>query len=101
MLDRYYITVYINPQECGEDGNNNSVHQKLDQIMANIQELTAKVNELQTALDAEQEQIAAAIEALTAEITQLREDVAQGGTVEERQALADRLDSIRADLEGT
>lgn len=69
--------------------------------MANIAELTAKVDALQTALDTEQQEIADAIAALQQSITDLQAMVADGGTVEERQALADKLDAIKADLEGT
>lgn len=74
---------------------------KLDIIMATIRELTEKVDALQVALDAEQEQIAAAIAALNVTIEDLRVIVADGGTAEERQALADKLDTIVADLEAT
>lgn len=69
--------------------------------MANIQELTDKVDALQVALDAEQEQIAAAIAALQATIDELKALVADGGTPEQRQALADKLDAIKSDLEAT
>lgn len=69
--------------------------------MANIQELAQKVDALQVALDVEQEQIAAAIEALNQAIADLQAMVAEGGTPEERQALADKLDAIKADLEST
>lgn len=69
--------------------------------MASIAQLTEKVEALQTALDNEQEQIQAAIAGLNETITQLRTDVAEGGTAEQRQALADKLDGIKTDLEGT
>lgn len=69
--------------------------------MANIAELTAKVDALQASLDQEQQEIADAIAALQQSITDLQAMVADGGTVEERQALADKLDAIKADLEGT
>jgi len=74
---------------------------KLDIIMANITELTQKVDDLQIALDAEQVQIAEAIAALQQAIIDLEAMVAEGGTAEERQALADKLDSIKTDLEAT
>jgi septal ring factor EnvC (AmiA/AmiB activator) len=77
------------------------LNKKLKKIMANITELTAKVDALQTALDAEQQQIADAIAALNQSITDLQALVADGGTAEERQALADKLDAIKTDLEGT
>lgn len=74
---------------------------KLDQIMATIQELTAQVDELQVALDNEQAQVAAALEGLNQTIADLTALVADGGTEAERQALADKLAAIKADLEGT
>ena len=69
--------------------------------MATIQELSNKVDELQVALDNEQAQILAAIEDLNDTIAELRDLVADGGTAEERQALADKLDAIKSDLENT
>lgn len=95
MLDTYNITLYV----C--DNENTIINQKLDQIMANIQQLNAKVDELQTALDAEQEEVRLAIEALNQSIADLQAMVTEGGTAEERQALADKLESIKSDLEGT
>lgn len=71
------------------------------EIMANISELTAKVDALQASLDAEQQQIADAIAALNQSITDLQALIADGGTAEDRQALADKLDAIKTDLEGT
>jgi hypothetical protein len=77
------------------------INKKLKKIMANITELTAKVDSLQASLDAEQQQIADAIAALNQSIVDLQALVTDGGTVEQRQALADKLDSIKTDLEGT
>lgn len=77
------------------------LNKKLNTIMANITELTEKVDALQAALDAEQQQIADAIAALQQTITDLQALVVSGGTEAERQALADKLDAIKADLEGT
>lgn len=77
------------------------INHKLD-IMANtIVDLTAKVDALQVSLDAEQEQIATAIAGLNQTITDLQAIVANGGTEAERQALADKLDAIKTDLEST
>lgn len=72
-------------------------------IMASIAQLTEKVDALQTALDAEQQEIQEAIAALNTTVQELRDQIAnnEGGTVEERQALADKLDAIKTDLEGT
>lgn len=69
--------------------------------MASIQELNAKVDTLQAALDAEQEQIATAIQALQTTVTDLQALIADGGTTEERQAVADKLDKAIADLKAT
>jgi hypothetical protein len=46
-------------------------------------------------------QIKAAIDALNQTVADLQALVADGGTAEERQALADKLDAITTDLEGT
>lgn len=70
-------------------------------ILMNIEELTAKVDALQTSLDAVQAQIAESSEALNQTISDLTAIVSDGGTEEQRQALADKLDSIKTDLEGT
>lgn len=74
---------------------------KLETLMANITELSAKVTELEAALDAEQAQIAAAIAALEQAVEDLNVLVAEGGSPAERQALADRIEAIKTDLEGT
>lgn len=66
--------------------------------MASISDLSAKVDQLQAALDNEQEQIKAAIDALTATVAELQ---VSGGTEIERQALSDKLDSVIADLQAT
>lgn len=69
--------------------------------MATIQELSAKVDELQTALDTEQQQIADAIAALQATVTDLQGQLTAGGTEAERQAVLDKLNSVITDLQGT
>lgn len=74
------------------------LNQKLDTMANSIADLTKKVDALQQALDTEQEQIAAALARLQTTIDELR---ASNGTEEERQALADKLDAIKADIEGT
>lgn len=70
-------------------------------IMANIAELTEKVDALQVALDNEQVQILGAIADLEQSIADLQVIVADGGTAEQRQALADKLDAIKSDLVAT
>lgn len=74
------------------------IHLKLNDMANSIAELSAQVDELQSALDAEQEQIKAAIQKLQDTIDELN---AGNGTEEERQALADKLTAIKEDLEGT
>lgn len=69
--------------------------------MATIQELSAKVDALQVALDLEQQQIADAIAALQATVADLQALVVDGGTAEERQAVSDKLDAVIADLQAT
>jgi peptidoglycan hydrolase CwlO-like protein len=73
--------------------------------MPTLAELSAKVDELQTKLDAEQEQIAAVItqlQTITADLqAQLDAANAAGGTDEERQAVMDKLNAAIADLEAT
>lgn len=70
-------------------------------IMATIQELSAKVDELQTKLDAEQQQVQDAINNLNSVVAQLQQQLTDGGTAEERQAVLDKLNATISDLEGT
>jgi ABC-type transporter Mla subunit MlaD len=74
---------------------------KLDHIMASIAQLSQKVDQLQAALDSEQQEIADAIAQLNQTISELQAIVSDGGTTEERQAIADKLDAITSDLQGT
>jgi len=74
--------------------------------MATLEEISMKVDELQAALDAEQEQIAilisakdAAITGLTESIAALEAMVAEGGTAEARQAIVEKIEAVKADLE--
>lgn len=66
--------------------------------MATLAELSAKVDSLQTALDEEQQQVANKIAELEAVAAELR---ASGGTTADRQAVADKIDAIAADLKST
>lgn len=93
--------LHIHIHHHTDDKGEKSIIKFLKEIMANIQELQAKVDALQASLDAEQEQVAAAIAALQQSIIDLQAIVADGGTAEERQALADKLDEIKSDLEST
>lgn len=69
--------------------------------MPTLAELSAKVDELQASLDAEQLQIQAAIDGLNGTITDLQALVAAGGTEADRQAVLDKLNALKTDLEGT
>lgn len=76
--------------------------------MPTLAEISAKADELQIALDAEQQQVAdllaqkeTAIAALTQANADLQLLVADGGTAEERQAVLDKLNAAKADLEST
>lgn len=95
------INKYYSLDVIGIEKSLKTINNKLNYLMANMQDLSAKVDSLQTALDTEQEQIAAAISALEQTVTNLQEMVTEGGTAEERQALADKIDSIKNDLQGT
>lgn len=100
----HYRTKPHNDLDCKLEAINKSlttITNNQNKIMATLQELETKVDELQVALDAEQQSIAEAIAALTQTITDLQALVADGGTVEQRQAIADKLDALKADLEGT
>ncbi len=80
-----------------------------------LEEIQAKVNELQTALDAEQQQVKdllaekeatntalqANIVTLNETITTLEGQLADGGTPEARQAVLDQMNALKADLEST
>ena len=73
-----------------------------------LAEISAKADELQTALDAEQQQVKdllaqkdATIATLGETITGLEALVAEGGTAEDRQALLDKLIAAKDDLEAT
>lgn len=69
--------------------------------MATLKELNEKVDQLQTALDAEQQQIADALAKLQATVDDLTTQLADGGTAEERQAVLDKLNAVITDLQAT
>lgn len=76
--------------------------------MPTIEELSAKVDEVQVALDTEQQQVAdllaeknSTIATLNGVVTDLQTQVADGGTTEQRQAVLDKLNALKADLEAT
>lgn len=78
-----------------------NINNKLNTIMASIQELSDKVDELQVKLDAEQVQVQAALATLQTTVDELTAQLADGGTPESRQAVVDKLNSAIADLETT
>lgn len=69
--------------------------------MPTLQEVSAKVDELQTALDEEQTAIQAAIDALTTANADLQNQVTAGGTEADRQAVHDKIEAVIADLKAT
>jgi chromosome segregation ATPase len=104
------ISIHVHGDYTDFEKKLNKIHSHLDyiikqntEIMATIAQLTEKVDALQASLDAEQQEIQDAINALNTTVQELRDQIAnnEGGTVEERQALADKLDAIKSDLEGT
>lgn len=76
--------------------------------MPTLAEISAKADELQVSLDSEQARVKelldekdTTITTLNETITQLQGMVTDGGTVEERQALLDKLTAFKDDLEST
>lgn len=69
--------------------------------MASIEELSAKVDALQVSLDEEQAAITAAIDGLNQTIVDLQAQLAEGATPEAIQAVLDKVEAVKADLEGT
>lgn len=76
--------------------------------MPSLEEIQQQLVELQQALDVEQQQVAdllaqknSTIATLNETITTLEAQVAEGGTAEQRQAIVDTLNTLKADLEST
>ncbi len=101
FINKTIINIYVSPDLMELVEQFEKLNLKTDNIMATIAQLTEKVDNLQVALDAEQEQIREAIENLNAAIASLEAMLADGGTPEQRQELADKLDTIKSDLEST
>lgn len=78
-----------------------SLHNKINTMATSIKDLSAQVDTLQTSLDAKQEQIQTAIDALSKSITDLNNLIVEGGSEADRQAIADKLTALKADLEST
>lgn len=76
-------------------------NEETETIMATLQQLAERVSSLDTTLQLEQLQVAKALEKLNTTISSLNVLLEDGGTAEERQAIMDHLDAIKADLEGT
>lgn len=70
-------------------------------IMADIQSLQNKVDELQAAVDADQAADAQVVADLQAEVDRLKGELANGATPEQIQAIVDRLETIKNDVAGT
>lgn len=76
--------------------------------MPTLEEINLKVDELQTALDAEQQQVKdlnaekdATIATLEATVAELQAAQGDGGTPEARQAVLDKLNGLLTDLKST
>lgn len=76
--------------------------------MPTLKEISDKLDETQIALDAEQQQVAdllaqkdAALVTANELIASLQLLVADGGTAEERQAVLDKANALKTDLEAT
>jgi peptidoglycan hydrolase CwlO-like protein len=71
-------------------------------LVAKIDDLNTKVDELQASLDTKQAQIAAAIAAFEQTIADLTAQLGTGGATDSQlQAVIDKLDAAKADLEAT
>lgn len=74
--------------------NNKLILKTLKIIMSKLDELNAKVDEMQAHVDAMQEAIAAAIQAL-------KDQIANGATSDQLQAVIDRLSAVEGDIDST
>ncbi len=90
------------------DHNSDQINHKLDILMSKITDLQAEVESLQVSVDAEQAQIAILLEGQTATITalnavidDLKAQLAEVGSPTDIQAVIDRLEAIKADVEST
>ena len=70
-------------------------------IMASVQELQDLVSGLQVSVDTLQEKVTTTISTLDATIADLTDQLANGATPAQVQALVDQLTATKADLEST
>ncbi len=69
--------------------------------MSSVAQLSAKVDELQQAIDSEQTQIGAALSTLQSTVDGLKQELIDAGSPAERQAVADKLDAAITDVSST
>lgn len=70
-------------------------------IMGKIEELNAKADALQAAIDETQDKVLVKIATLEATVQELKDQIANGGNDPALQAIADKLDAATADLRST
>lgn len=78
---------------------NSEIMKKMDELILQAEALQTQVTDLTDAVNTEQQQVADAIAALNLQITELQAMITDGGTTEQRQALADKLTQISTDLQ--
>lgn len=104
MLDTYY-TININSRLLKQLILNNK---KLDKIMANLTDLSQKVDELQASVDAEQVKIQTLLDGQKSTIASLESHIAElqalvnaAPTPEQLQIVVDKLQVTKEDIEST
>lgn len=112
LLPNTYITINNLPCEGSHNSSFETLNTKLDLIMASMQQLSARVAEQATEIsglrtdltamadvvNSEQQQVTTALDGLNAAITQLQQQITDGGTIEERQALLDQITGVRDNI---
>lgn len=106
LLPNTHITI----NSCHCQGNQNSsfetlILEHLKEILMSLQTLSKEVGELRTqvtdlkaAIDTEQQQVADAVGRLNTTIATLQEQIANGATPQQLQAVADEIVAVRNDL---
>lgn len=69
--------------------------------MSTIEQLNEKADVLQSTVDTFQAKTIAAVQSLQETIADLQNQIANGATPEQLQAVADKLEATKADLEST